>query len=122
MGGTRPFFRPDEEFDLKSSKIRTPKGAEKADGENARKPGYIRRAILSYIGKAGIAHSDLYEFTLAEIMHMIFSREEELQISWAMSAQDPNLLPESIKSAGEAAKKKQKRAEFEAYMKEKFKK
>lgn len=55
-------------------------------------------------------------------MHMIYSREEELQISWAMSAQDPNLLPESIKSAGEAAKKKQKRAEFEAYMKEKFKK
>lgn len=52
--------------------------------------------ILEYIGKTGI-NPDPY--TLGELLHMLRSREEELQIAWACSAQNPDLLPEKYQKA-----------------------
>jgi hypothetical protein len=52
---------------------------------------------------------------------MMNAREEELQISWACSAQNPDLLPESIQKKNKAAKKAANRARLDAEFKEKFK-
>lgn len=47
--------------------------------------------ILEFTGKTGI-NPDPY--SLGELLHMIRAREEEIQVGWACSAGNPDLLPE----------------------------
>ena len=56
--------------------------------------------IMEFEAKIGPAD----RYTIGQIMDMLAIRYEELQISWACSAQNPELLPKSMKrSSGKAA-------------------
>lgn len=67
---------------------------------------------MEFTAKSGIVPD---EYTLGELLDMIQAREEEVQVGWACSAQDPKLLPEKYrrKSGGTKAAKAAIRAVFE---------
>lgn len=112
MDGNHQFFRSNSEVDAsRNQKARK----RPSDGDAANKPEevreqYLRQSIIEFIGKTGIDPNSLDEFTLGEILDMIKARDEDAQIAWACSAQNPDLLPESIKLASEQQKKADNRA------------
>lgn len=52
---------------------------------------------------------------MGNIIDMLQVRYEELQIGWACSAQNPDLLPDSIKKAGRKSAKEKLRARAEKH-------
>lgn len=82
--------------------------------KNSRKleSGELRQWVLEFTAKSGV-NPDPY--TLGELLDMIQAREEEIQVGWACSAQNPDLLPEKYRkqSSGTKAAKASIKAVFE---------